>query len=123
NSAAPKESSAGSCEAIRRMGLAGSKMLFTAQYGAPVEPHNPFRSFVDRIEKAGMRRISDDDDRGTYASLRADLDVHARVAMQIVRHADFKVTMEIYTQASSTQTREAYRRQRGRLRPPETAPD
>ena len=30
--------------------------------------------------------------------------------MQILRHADFKVTMEIYTQVSSKQTREALKR-------------
>jgi hypothetical protein len=30
----------------------------------------------------------------------ADLDVHPRVAMQILRHANFKITMEIYTQVT-----------------------
>lgn len=30
--------------------------------------------------------------------------------MQILRHANFKVTMEIYTQVSSTQTRDALKR-------------
>jgi len=30
--------------------------------------------------------------------------------MQIRRHADFKVTMEIYTQVSSKQTRKALKR-------------
>jgi hypothetical protein len=30
--------------------------------------------------------------------------------MQILRHADFKVTMEVYTHVSSDQTREALRR-------------
>jgi hypothetical protein len=42
--------------------------------------------------------------------LLADLDVHPRVAMQILRHADFKVTMEIYTQVFSEQTRDALKR-------------
>jgi hypothetical protein len=30
--------------------------------------------------------------------------------MAILRHADFKVTMEVYTQVSSAKTREALRR-------------
>jgi hypothetical protein len=30
--------------------------------------------------------------------------------MQILRHADFKITMEIYTQVSSEQTRDALKR-------------
>ncbi|HEY3262938.1 MAG TPA: hypothetical protein VGJ95_22155 [Pseudonocardiaceae bacterium] len=38
------------------------------------------------------------------------MDVHPRVAMQIPRHADFTLTMEIYTLASSKATREALKR-------------
>ena len=47
---------------------------------------------------------------GPCGSLLADLDVHPRVAMEVLRHADFAVTMEIYTQVSSKQTREALKR-------------
>jgi integrase len=100
-------------EAARRLAgpaWQGSKMVFTTQLGTPIEPRNFFRSFVNRIEKAGVRRISVHDARRTCASLLADLDVHPRVAMQILPHADFKVTMEIYTQVSSKQTREALKR-------------
>ncbi len=57
-----------------------------------------------------MPRISVHDARRTCGSLLADLDVHPRVAMQILRHADFKVTMEIYTQVSSKQTLDALKR-------------
>jgi hypothetical protein len=35
--------------------------------------------------------------------------VHPRVAMQILRHAQFSITMEIYTNVSSASTREALR--------------
>jgi integrase len=84
--------------------------VFTTQYGTPVEPRNFFRSYVHRIERAGVRRISVHDARRTCASLLADLDVHPRVAMQILRHADFDITMEIYTQVSSEKTRDALKR-------------
>jgi integrase len=63
-----------------------------------------------RIAKAGVRRVTIHDARRTCASILADLDVHPRVAMQILRHSDFKVTMEVYTQVTSSQTREALRR-------------
>ena len=46
----------------------------------------------------------------TCGSVLADLDVHPRVAMQILRHSDFKITMEVYTKVSSKQTREALKR-------------
>jgi hypothetical protein len=42
--------------------------------------------------------------------LLADLDVHPRAAMQILRHAQFSITLEIYPNVSSAQTREALRR-------------
>jgi integrase len=61
-----------------------------------------------------MRRcrsgITVHDARRTCASLLADLDVHPRVAMQILRHANFAITMEIYTQVSSQATRDALKR-------------
>jgi integrase len=45
----------------------------------------------------------------------ADLDEHPRVAMKILRHARFAITMEIYTQVSDEQTREALRKLGERL--------
>jgi integrase len=87
-----------------------SGLVFTTRLGGPIEPRNFFRSFIARIPKAGTPRISVHDARRTCGSLLADLDVHPRVAMQILRHADFKVTMEVYTQVSSKQTRDALRR-------------
>jgi integrase len=88
----------------------GSELVFTTHLGTAVEPRNFNRSFQTRRERAGVPRIKLHDARRTCASLLADLDVHPRVAMAILRHADFKVTMEVYTQVSSAKTREALRR-------------
>ncbi|PWR08009.1 hypothetical protein DKT69_33590 [Micromonospora sicca] len=38
-----------------------------------------------------------------------DLDVHPRIAIAILRHASFSITMEIYSQVSSKATRQALR--------------
>ena len=48
--------------------------------------------------------------RKTCGTLLAALDVHPRVAMQILRHSRINVTMEIYTEATSEATREALRK-------------
>jgi integrase len=85
-------------------------LVFTTRYGTPIEPRNFNRFWDRRCEAAGVRRITVRDARRTCASLLADLDVHPRVAMQILRHAQFAITMEIYTQVSSRQTREALKR-------------
>jgi integrase len=55
-------------------------------------------------------KITVHDGRRSCGTLLADLDVHPRVAMQILRHTDFSLTMEIYTLASSATTRAALKR-------------
>ncbi len=87
-----------------------SDLIFTTRYGRPVEPRNFNRFWDRRCDTAGVRRITVRDARRTCASLLADLDVHPRVAMQILRHAQFAITMEIYTVVSSAATRDALKR-------------
>jgi integrase len=72
-----------------------SDQVFTTPYGDPIEPRNFNRYFAARC---------------TCATLLVDLDVHPRIVMQILRHAQFDVTMEIYASASSAATREALKR-------------
>jgi len=88
----------------------GSKLVFTTKYGTPIEPRNFNRAWDLRVTKAGVRKITVHDVRRTCATLLVDLDVHPRVIMQILRHADFNVTMEIYSQASTRATRDALKR-------------
>lgn len=87
-----------------------SPLVFTTRYGTPVEPRSFGRFWTRRCDAAKVRRITVHDARRTCGSLLADLDVHPRVAMQILRHAQFSITMEIYTQVSSQATRDALKR-------------
>jgi integrase len=50
------------------------------------------------------------DTRHTCKSLLAALDIHPRVAMQILRRSKISVTMEIYTEVPEASTRDALRR-------------
>lgn len=88
----------------------GSPLLFTTRCGTPIEPRNFNRSWDARCARAGVRRITVHDARHTCATLLVDLDVHPRVIMQVLRHAEVSVTMEIYSQASSDATRDALKR-------------
>lgn len=88
----------------------GSRTIFTTGLGTPTEPRNFNRKWDSRIERAGVPRITVHGARRTCGSLLVDLDVHPRVAMQILRHAQFAITMEIYSQVSSAATREALKR-------------
>jgi integrase len=53
--------------------------------------------------------------RETCASLLVALDVHPPVAMQVLRHSQISVTMNIYSEVSSDATRRALKRLGKRL--------
>jgi integrase len=83
----------------------GADLMFTTRYGRPVEPRNFNRSCETRCRKSGVPKITVHQGRRTCGSLLADLEVHPRVAMRILRHAQFAITMEIYTDVSSEATK------------------
>jgi integrase len=85
-------------------------LIFTSRYVAPIDQRTLNRKFGARCEAAEVRPITVHDARHTCATLLVDLDVHPRVIMRILRHADQAVTMEIYANVSSAATREALRR-------------
>jgi integrase len=84
--------------------------VFTTAYGTPYEPRNFARHFALRCSKAGVRPIRVHDTRRTCASLLVALNVHPRVAMQILRHSQIAVTMDIYSEVPSEATQEALQR-------------
>ena len=85
-------------------------LIFTTRAGTPFEPRNFNRRFETRCAKAGVRRITVHDTRHTCATLLAALDVHPRVAMRILRHAQIDVTMNVYTEVSDAKTLQALKR-------------
>jgi integrase len=90
-------------------------LVFTTRYGTPVEPRNLNRAWELCCGHAAVRKITVHDARRTCATLLVDLDVHPRVVMQVLRHAQFGISMEIYTQVSSEQTQTALKRLGDRL--------
>jgi integrase len=78
-------------------------LVFTTRHGTALEP----RKFNRCLAKAQVPRITVHGTRKTRGSLLAALDVHPRVAKQILRHSKITVTMEIYTEVPSAATRDA----------------
>ena len=101
-----------------------SDLVFTTKWGTPIEPRNFNRSFDTRCTKAGVPRIRVHDTRHTCASILAALDVHPRVAMRILRHAQISMTMEVYTEVPDKITRAALKKLGDSLagQPPTTPP-
>jgi integrase len=91
-------------------GISSGDLVFTTRTGTNRDPRNFNRSFDIRCDKAGVRRIRVHDTRHTCASLLAALDVHPRVAMAILRHAQIAITMEVYTEVPDEVTRAALKR-------------
>ena len=87
-----------------------SGLVVTTRYGRPFDPRNFNRYFLARCEKSGVRAINVHTTRRTCASLLVALDVHPRVAMQILRHSQIAVTMNVYSEVSSQDTQAALRR-------------
>lgn len=87
-----------------------SGLVFTTRLGTPVEPRNFHRDFKTRCRKVGVREISVHTTRRTCASLLVALDVHPRVAMQILRHSQIAVTMNVYSEVPSRETEIALKR-------------
>jgi integrase len=88
----------------------GTDFVISTRYGLPVEPRNFHRDFKARCAKADVRPISVHSTRRTCASLLVALDVHPRVAMQVLRHSQIAITMNVYSEVSSAETRTALRR-------------
>jgi integrase len=85
-------------------------LVFTTLAGTAYEPRNFNRRFETRCGRAGVRRITVHDTRHTCVTLLAALDVHPRVAMRILRHAQIDVTMNVYTEVSDAKTLRALKR-------------
>jgi integrase len=87
-----------------------SGLVFTSGHGTPVDPRNFHRLFKERAVAAGVPVIPVHSTRRTRASLLVELDVHPRVTMQILRHSQIAVTMDIYAQVAPASTRAAVAR-------------
>jgi integrase len=82
-----------------------TEFVVVTRHGTPIEPQNFHRDLNGRCRNAGVREVPVHNTWRTCASLLAALDVHPRVAMPILRHTQIAVTMDVYTEISSHQTR------------------
>ena len=90
-------------------------LVLSTRFGMPIDPRNFHRKFKERAAAAGVPVVPVHSTRRTCASLLVELDVHPRVAMQILRHSQIAVTMDIYTQVASASTRKALSKLGSRL--------
>jgi integrase len=78
--------------------------------GTPYDPRNLHRAFVERAKTDGVPVTPVHLTRKACGSLLVALDVHPRVAMQVLRHSRIAATMGVSGQMVGASTQDALRR-------------
>lgn len=84
-----------------------SGLVFTSEVGTPYQPANLHKQFKKHLDTAGLPPIRLHELRHTASSFLVAMNVHPRVAMEILGHSNIKTTMEIYSHVSLDGMREA----------------
>jgi integrase len=72
-------------------------LVFTSTIGTPLHPRNMLRAFHALLKRANLPHMRFHDLRHSCATLLAAQGVPARVAMEILGHANITTTLNIYT--------------------------
>ena len=98
-------------------GDAWEALVFTDEVGRPLTSFHVSRRFRKLLQSAGLPAMRYHDLRHGAASLMAAQGVPARVAMEILGHAQISTTMNIYTHVAPELQKEATDRVAGVLWP------
>jgi integrase len=98
-------------------GDARGALVFTDEVGQPLTSFHVSRRFKKLLHLAGLSPMRYHDLRHGAASLMAAQGVSARVAMEILGHAQISTTMNIYTHIAPELQKEAAERVAGALWP------
>ncbi|MDW8060025.1 MAG: tyrosine-type recombinase/integrase [Thermomicrobium sp.] len=82
-------------------------LVFPSSVGTPREPRAVAREWHELRRAIGMEWLNLHGLRHGLAALLAARGVHPRVAMEILRHSQFSLTMEVYTAVAPELTRQA----------------
>ncbi|MGC0771322.1 MAG: tyrosine-type recombinase/integrase, partial [Candidatus Acidiferrum sp.] len=92
--------------------LQGSEWVFPSKRtGMPSHPWSAQRRWLIRAgEKAGVGRLGWHSFRHTYSTLLNEYGTDIKVQQELLRHADIRTTMNIYTRAVPERLRKANRK-------------
>lgn len=82
-------------------------LLFCTELGKPLDPDNFTRHFKALLKKAGLKEIRFHDLRHTFATLSLEAGVNAKTLQEMLGHATFSMTMDIYSHVSQGMKKEA----------------
>jgi len=82
-------------------------LIFSSTVGTPYQPANLHKRWHAHLKRAGLVPVPFHSLRHTAASFLVALNVHPRIAMEMLGHTNIKTTMEIYSHAQSDDMRKA----------------
>lgn len=82
-------------------------LIFTTEVGTPHDARNIMRDFAGLREKAGVPWLTFHGLRHGFGSLLAARGIHPRIAMELMGHSEFRLTMEIYSHVAPELAKEA----------------
>lgn len=85
----------------------GLNLVFTSTVGTPLEPRNVSREWEQVRQQAGLPDMRFHDLRHSCATILTALGVHPRVIMEMLRHSQIGMTMDIYAHVGPVLQREA----------------
>lgn len=88
-------------------GLRASPWVFPDRDGGPYLTRKLSRDFDAAITAAKMRRIRFHDLRHTAATLRLQLGEHPKLVSEMLGHAKFSITMDLYSHATPSMQRDS----------------
>lgn len=82
-------------------------LIFSSTVGTPYQPANLHKRWHAHLKRAGLDPVPFHSLRHTAASFLVALNVHPRIAMEMLGHTNIQTTMQIYSHAQSDDMRRA----------------
>ncbi len=82
-------------------------LIFSSTVGTPYQPANLHKRWHAHLKGAGLDPVPFHSLRHTAASFLVALNVHPRIAMEMLGHTNIQTTMQIYSHAQSDDMRKA----------------
>jgi integrase len=82
-------------------------LVFSQMNGRPMDATDDWAEWKSILEEAGVEHIRPHSARSWAATAMVSLEVHPRLAMTLMRHADIKMTMETYARSPNPELRAA----------------
>ena len=92
-----------------------SGLVFTTEFGTPVEPRNILRTIETAAAKTGVEDVGVHTLRHSAAAAWFDAGVHIKAVADLLGHSSISITGDIYGHASDATTRAAIDGLVGRL--------